>query len=176
MGSRCVHIPPTERPFSSSSHPSKATPRGQEEAEAAFAMICGWLLTPQTAHPMRPQHCSRERCRPSFDGHQGHTVIPFLHVAGPPSFNLIFHFTLGSAFLSLLSWRPDDGLCQFSFDACSNLCFFHGQHCLFPLGTVNVMWLCIVMENCKFQNNISNYFSKQSCCSGICPVTIHIQT
>lgn len=85
VGSRCTHTHPTERPLSSTSHPVKSHTQMTPEVEAAFAMICRWLPTPQTAHPMGHHQCSREVCTPSSDSHPGHTMIPFLHVAGPPS-------------------------------------------------------------------------------------------
>lgn len=153
--------------------------RRHEGTKAAFAMICVWLPTPPPPRPSTLHEASPlllwSMCTPSFNTLRGNMMIALPPHSRPTicPLYLIFRFSLSSAFL--VSWHPDDSQWYFSFDACSNLCFFHRRNCPFPLRTVNVMWLLIVMENRKVQNNISKYFSRQSCCSGKCPVTIHIQ-
>lgn len=174
--SRCIHTHSTERPFSSSWHPVKSHTQMTWRSKGCFCHNLCVAADP----PRLPAHCGASpllqwsMCTACFVTCWGNTMIALPPSSKPTTcpLYLIFCFALSSAFLDLVSWHPGDSLWYFSFNACSNLCFFHRQNCPFPLGTVNVTTHCYGKLEAPEQH-LSKYFSRQSCCSGKCPVTIY---
>lgn len=140
---------------------SKAT-RGQHKGQR---QLCYDLCPHSELHEALPL-LLWSTCTPFSNARQGDTVsaLPMRDSPATCPLYLISHFALSSAFLNLASWW------YHSSDACSNLCFSPRQNCSFHWGTVNVVWLFIMINNWKVQSSVSKYFSRQSCFSGKCQI------
>lgn len=112
---------------------------GNTRGKGSFAVTCVRTMC-YTKH----YHCCCEAHAHLSSVHAKETQWAALPMHDSPAtcpLYLISHFALSSAFLNLASWW------YYSSDAYSNLCFSPRQNCPFHWGTVNVVWLFIMMNN-----------------------------
>lgn len=83
---------------------------------------------------------------------------PLLPHSRPNTSSSDFSLHLWSSISQFIVLAPRWWTVTFCFDACSNLCPFHRQSCLFPLGTVNVKGCALLWKSVNSRTIFPNIF------------------